>query len=184
MMTRVTLLSLLVCSMLTAVPLRAADPPSDVVRVTPLARDGQVYVSFELDGGLTDEMRETIQSGLPTALVYEFELRRNVPLWIDRTLATATVSASVQYDNLTRRHQLSRSIDGRVEAAQVTEDQGEVERWLTTFNRLALFTTADLEPNAEYYVRVRAHARPKSTWSMLPWDRGGAWGHARFTFIP
>jgi len=160
-----------------------ADPP-DVVRVTPLARDGEVYVSFTLDGGVTDEVRETISSGLQTAFVYEFELRRNVPAWVDRTLATATVTASVQYDNLTRRHQLTRSVDGRVEAAQVTEDLNEVVRWLTTFNRLPLFSTSDLEPNAEYYVRVRARARPRSTWSLLPWDRGGAWGHAKFTFLP
>ena len=38
----------------------------DTVRVTPLARDGQVYVSFSLDGGLTPDMRETIRSGLQT----------------------------------------------------------------------------------------------------------------------
>jgi hypothetical protein len=173
----------LVALVLAAPVARAADPP-DVVRVTPLPRDGEVYVSFTLDGGVTDEVRETIASGLQTAFVYEFELRRHVPMWVDRTIATATVTASVQYDNLTRRHQLSRSVDGRVEAARVTEDANDVVRWLTTFDRLPLFTTADLEPNSEYYVRVRAHARPRSTWSLLPWDRGGAWGHAKFTFLP
>jgi hypothetical protein len=154
------------------------------IRVTPLTRDGQLLVSFELPGAVTDEIRETIQSGLPTSFAYDFELRRGVPLWIDRTLAVATVLATVQYDNLTGRHQLSRSIDGRVEAALVTEDAATVERWLTRFDRVPIFSTADLETNAEYYVRVRAHARPKSTWSILPWDRGGAWGHARFTFLP
>src|SRR4051812_7945479 len=177
----------LACSLvllaLAAPAARAADPP-DVVRVTPLARDGEVYVTFTLDGGVTDEVRETIASGLQTAFVYEFELRRHVAMWVDRTIATATVTASVQYDNLTRRHQLSRSVDGRVETARVTEDANQVARWLTTFDRLPLFSTSDLEPNSEYYVRVRARARPRSTWSLLPWDRGGAWGHAKFTFLP
>jgi hypothetical protein len=163
----------------------AAAPPlaPGPIRVTPLARDGQLLVSFELPGAVTDEIRETIQSGLPTSFAYDFELRRGVPLWIDRTLAVATVLATVQYDNLTGRHQLSRSIDGRVEAALVTEDPATVEQWLTRFERLPIFSTADLETNAEYYVRVRARARPKNTWSILPWDRGGAWGHARFTFL-
>jgi hypothetical protein len=174
----------IVLLLLAAPAVRAADPPPEVVRVTPLARDGEVYVSFALDGGLTDQVRETIASGLQTAFVYDFELRRDVPGWVDRTIATASVTASVQYDNLTRRHQLSRSVDGRVEAARVTEDIHDVARWLTAFERLPLFSTADLEPNSEYYVRVRARARPRSTWSLLPWDRGGAWGHARFTFLP
>ena len=83
-------------------------------------------------------------------------------VWFDRTLATATVTASVQYDNLTRRYQLSRSIDGRVDAAEVTDDEADVERWITSVDRLSLFSTAGLEPNAEYYVRVRARARPRS----------------------
>jgi hypothetical protein len=175
--------SLLLPVFVVALAAPVADPP-DVVRVTPLPRDGEVYVSFALDGGVTDEVRETIASGLQTAFVYDFELRRDVPGWVDRTIATASVTASVQYDNLTRRHQLSRSVDGRVEAARVTEDIGDVVRWLTTFERLPLFSTAELEPNSEYYVRVRARARPRSTWSLLPWDRGGAWGHAKFTFLP
>lgn len=156
----------------------------ELIRVQPLARDGQVFVSFELSGGFPEDVRQTIRSGLPTSFAYELELRRGVPLWFDRTIAHSTVVASVQYDNLTRRHQLSRSVDGRVEAALVTEDEREVERWLTAVDRLPIFSTAGLEPNGEYYVRVRAQTRPRSTWSLWPFDRGGAWGHARFTFIP
>ena len=53
----------------------------DTVRVTPLARDGQVYVSFSLDGGLTPDMRETIRSGLQTTYAYDIELRRGVSIW-------------------------------------------------------------------------------------------------------
>jgi hypothetical protein len=155
----------------------------DTVRVTPLARDGQVYVSFSLEGGLTPDMRETIRSGLQTNVAYDIELRRGVAIWFDRTLAAATVTATVQFDNLTRRHQLSRSIDGRVDSAEVTESEEEVGRWMTSFDRLPLFSTTDLEPNAEYYVRVRARTHPRSTWSLWPWG-GSQWGHATFTFIP
>jgi hypothetical protein len=155
----------------------------DAVRVTPLARDGQVYVSFSLDGGLTPDMRETIRSGLQTTYAYDIELRRGVAIWFDRTLAATTVTATVQFDNLTRRHQLSRSIDGRVDAAEVTESEEEMGKWMTSFDHLPLFSTSDLEPNSEYYVRVRARTRPRSTWSLWPWG-GAQWGHASFTFIP
>lgn len=163
----------------------------DTVRVTPLVRDGKVYVSFSLEGGLTPEMRETIRSGLQTTYAYDLELRHGVAIWFDRTLAATTLTETVQFDNLTRRHQLSRSIDGRVDAAEVTESEEEVERWMTTCERLPLFTTENLEPNAEYYVRVRARTRPRSTWPLWPWGGGslwpwggGQWGHATFTFLP
>jgi hypothetical protein len=183
MMHRFPLLAIAAWLSIAAAP-QAPSGGAEPIRVMPLPRDGQVYVSFELAGGVTDEIRETIRSGLPTSFAYDFELRRDTALWVDRTIAVATVVATVQYDNLTRRHQLSRVIDGRVEAALVTEDPAEVVRWLTKFDRVPLFRTADLEPNAEYYVRVRARARPRSTWSLLPWDRNSAWGHARFTFLP
>ena len=142
---------------LAAAPQAAPPAGTESIRVMPLPRDGQVYVSFELAGGVTEEFRETIRSGLQTSFAYDFELRRGVPLWVDRTIAIATVVATVQFDNLTRRHQLSRLIDGRVEDALVTENQAEVDRWLTKFDRVPLFRTTELEPNAEY---LRPRARP------------------------
>ena len=51
-----------------------------------------------------------------------------VPAWVDRTIATTVVSASDRYDNLLRRHSLSRSVDGRVDQVSVTEDRDVVRR--------------------------------------------------------
>ena len=157
---------------------------ADVVRVMPLVRDSRVFVSFELADGFTPEILEAIHSGLPTTFTYDVELRRGVPFWMDRTLASATIAASVRFDNLTRRHQLSRSLDGRMEESRVTEDEDDVRRFMTRFERVPLFRTADLEANVEYYVRVRARTRPRDAWFFWPWDRGAASGNANFTFIP
>jgi len=152
------------------------------IQVAPLVRDGRVLVSFRLDNGFTDEVRESIRSGLETTISYEVALRRSVPGWFDETLAVATVSATARYDNLTRLHQLSRTIDGRGEEPLVSEHQEAVRAWMTEFDRLSLFSTAVLEPNREYYVRVRARTRPRFGWFFWPWDRGAS-GHATFTFI-
>ena len=56
--------------------------------------------------------------------------------------------------------------------------------WMTHFERIPLSATSALETNGEYYVRVRAHTRPRNTWFVWPWDRSGVFGHAKFTFIP
>ena len=153
------------------------------LRVRPLVRDGQVLVTFALDGGLTDEMKAVVSSGLRTVFTYTVELKMKVPAWVDRTVATAVVSTSVDYDNLTRRHTVSQAKDGRVEQSIVVEDPAQVAQMVTNFERLPLFDTRQLEANREYYVLVRADARPRSTAGLWPWS-GTASGSARFTFIP
>ena len=152
--------------------------------VTPLARDGHVLVSFELNDGFTDEVRDAIQSGLATTFLYDIELRRGAVTWFDRTIAEVTITTTVRFDNLTRRYQMSRTVDGRVEDARPTEDQGAMRRFMTQFVRIPLSTTSVLETNAEYYVRIRAHTRPHNSWFFWPWDHGSTLGHAKFTFIP
>lgn len=154
------------------------------LHVQPLAREGRVFVSFELADGVDGEVLEAIHSGLLTTFTYDVELRREVALWFDRTLQAAKVSATVQYDNLTRQHQLQVLVDGRVQDARVTADPDAVRRALTVFERLPLFTTDGLDPNGEYDVRVRARTRPRGGWFLWPFDRGTATGRARFTFIP
>ena len=151
--------------------------------MTPIARDGQVFVSFELSDGLTSDVRDAIQSGLATTFSYEVELRHGSAAWFDRTVASLTVIATVRFDNLTRRYQMSRTLDGRVEDARPTEDQDAMRRWMTHFDRVPLSTTASLEANGEYYIRIRAHTRPHNAWFVWPWDRASAFGHAKFTFI-
>ena len=155
----------------------------DGVRIIPLVRDGHVLVTFELPDGYTQEMRAAIQSGLRTTFTYTVDLRVEVPAWTDRTIETVTVSSVVKYDNLTRRHTVERTLDGRVSESKVTEDEAVVRQFMTGFQRLPLFRTSKLEANREYYVRVRATARPSSG-SML-WPFGsGVTGLAKFTFIP
>jgi len=155
-----------------------ADPD---IRVTPIARDGQVVVSFDLSDGFTPEVRDAIQSGLSTTFSYDVDLRRGATLF-DRTMASVTISATVRFDNLTRRYQMSRMVDGRVEDARPTEVQEAVRNWMTHFERIPLSTTAALEANGEYYVRVRAHTRPHNAWFFWPWG-GAVLGQAKFTFI-
>ena len=154
----------------------------ETLRIVPIVGDDKVLVSFELADGFTDEVREAISSGLRTTFTYEIELRMVVPIWVDPTICTATVTATDQYDNLTRRHTLSRTIDGRVEEASEAVDAAVVKRWLTTLNRLPLCQTSKLDSSRDYYVRISARARPRGS-SLLGWANPVI-GQAKFTFIP
>jgi hypothetical protein len=154
------------------------------IQVMPVAREGRVYVSFRLSDGFTDEVADAIHSGLTLTFNYDVDLKRSAAVWLDRTIASATVSASVKYDTLTRKYSVTRAYDGRIESADTTENEDAVRGWLTNFDRLPLFSTAGLEVNAEYYLRVRARTSPRTVLFFWPWDRHDVAGMTKFTFIP
>jgi putative intracellular protease/amidase len=145
---------------------------AQAIHVTPLVRDGRVFVSFKLaDAFDNEEIRAAVHSGLTITFVYDVELRRGASLWIDRTLDAATVSAGVQYDNLARRYHMTLRADGRLEDTQTVDE------------KLNLFSAGRLEPNIEYYVRVRARTTPRNAAFVWPWQGGDVAGFAKFTFL-
>ena len=152
------------------------------LRIVPLVRDDRVLVTFELADGFTEEVRAAIRSGLKTTFTYVVDLRLEVPVWVDRTIATAVITNSVEYDNLTRLHSVVRVLDGKVESMEVTDDETVVRQLMTSFRRLPLFRTSILVPNREYYVRISATARPSNGAFLWPWGSGTS-GQAKFTFI-
>ena len=164
--------------------LAAGQPAAQILQVTPLPRDGEVLVSFKLDEPMTDDIKAAIQSGLIVRFSYKVELRRSSAAWFDRTIETASVGVSVKYDNLTRRYSVSRTIDSRMDWADTTQKEDEAWHWLTSnFTRLSLFRGVPLEPNAEYYVKVRANASPRNASFLWPWAADDAVGFAKFTFV-
>jgi hypothetical protein len=159
-------------------------PSGQILEVAPLPRDGQVLVSFKLGDAFTDEVESAVHSGLTVSFVYKVDLMRASATWFDRTLASTVVTATVRYDNLTRKYHMTRTLDGRIERAETTASKEFVRDWLTTvFERLPLFTSVSLQPNSEYYVRVRAHTTPRTAAFLWPWDGHDVVGLAKFTFL-
>lgn len=155
---------------------------AQTVQVTPLAKDGRVLVTLQMPDVFTPEMREAMHSGLPLTFFYEVELKRSSTLWVDRTIASATISATVRFDNLTRRYAATRREDGRIDAVETLDREDAARAWLTVFEKLPIFSSARLAPNAEYNLRVRAHYTPRNASFVWPWE-GGVAGLARFTFL-
>jgi hypothetical protein len=93
------------------------------------------------------------------------------------------VSAGVQYDNLARRYHVKLWADGRLEDSKTLDREEDARRWLTEFQRLNLFSAGRLEPNAEYYVRVRARTTPRNAAFVWPWQGTDVAGLAKFTFL-
>lgn len=156
---------------------------AQTIQVTPLTRDDRVLVTFRLSDVFTDDVRAAIHSGLTITFIYDVELKRGAALWIDRTMASSTVSAGVRYDNLARRYHVTRRWDGRMDRVEVLEREEDVRDWLTNFDKLPLFSNTTLETNAEYYLRVRARTTPRNASFVWPWQGSDVAGLAKFTFL-
>ncbi len=179
MMMRMRALALVFGLVVTTAGLQAADP---MLRITPISSNDRLLVTCELEGADVNAVHEAIASGLRTTFTYELELRTVVPGWIDRTITTTVVTMSDQYDNLTRRHTLSRIVDGHVEDTTVTEDEAVVRSWLTKLNRVPVYDTSRLDAARDYYVRITSRARPFGG-SLLGLTRTIT-ASAKFTVVP
>src|SRR3954466_12186516 len=164
--------------------LAMAPPEGQILQVAPLARGDEVLVSFKLAQEPSQEIRSAIHSGLTVSLVYKVDLRRSSAVWLDRTIASSGVIATVRFDNLTRKYAVTRAIDGRIDKAESMEREEAAWAWLTDqFDRLPLFRSESPQVNAEYYVRVRAHTTPRIMSFVWPWQADDVVGLAKFTFM-
>lgn len=164
--------------------LLALAPAGQILEVAPLPRDGQVLVSFKLGDAFTEEVEAAVHSGLTVSFVYKVDSMRGSAVWFDRTIASAVVTATVRFDNLTRKYHITRMLDGRIERAETTASRELVREWLTAdFERLPLFRSVALQPNSEYDVRVRAHTTPRNAAFLWPWDGHDVAALAKFTFL-
>ena len=166
---------------LTAVVTLAA--VTDVVKVTPLVADGRVFTSFAAPAAFTADAREVVKSGLQLTFTFSVELRRPSSVWFDHTLSSATLAASVKFDNLTRVYQVSKLQEGRVVWSEHTADEDQMRGWITTFDSVPLDPIEPLEPNADYYVRVRVRASPRLAFAWWPFSHDDGSGRKDFTFI-
>jgi hypothetical protein len=160
--------------------------PTGEIRVTTVVSDGRVLASVTVPSAWTTETRQLVRSGLLLTFSYDVELRRPSPIWFDSTLARVRIGSAVKYDNLTGTYQLSRTRDGRVVQSEPSKEEPQVREWMTTFDRVPLEVAGGLEPNVEYYVRVRLFCSPRRTisfWSMWPFGHDDGSGRADFTFI-
>ncbi len=156
------------------------------VKVTPVVSEGRVLATFAAPAAWTPEAREMVRGGVTLTYAFDVELRRPSSLWVDALLAHARVEAQVKFDTLTGSFQVSRMRDGRVLESNRSEQEPAVRGWMTEFQRVLLEPAQPLEPNAEYYVRVRLFATPRrnvSLWTLWPFSRDDGSGRATFTFI-
>jgi hypothetical protein len=157
---------------------------AEIVELVPVHRRDKIYVSFRMTEAFNEEVERAVAAGLPVTFRYTVELKMVRAVWLNKKVTTRHIRTTVTYDNLTERYKLAREIDGEIDASDMVSDPEAMRQFMVTFDALELFDTSALEPNGEYYVRVKGVVRDRNLFLFVPWDVGSGWKKAYFTYLP
>lgn len=139
------------------------------------ATGGQVLVSFRLDGGMSPEIRERIESGLPTSFVYELELMRDRKHWWDRGLRSSRIEVVAMYNAVTHEYLLNTKHDGRLIGSETVRDADELESTMTEFVSFPAFVIEPTPDRGRFLVRARVDLGVGAMLGFIPFQRSTAW---------
>lgn len=169
------------CFVLVSHPPAAA---AELVDLGLLIKEKKVFVTFRMTDAFNEDIERSIASGLPVSFRYEVQLKKVRAIWLNQRVDTRRITNTVTYNNITERYALSRDIDGRIVATSVVADHNEMMEFMTVIDDLALFEVSGLEPNADYYLRVKGLVKERNLFLFIPWDQDSGWEKKYFTYLP
>jgi hypothetical protein len=176
---RVTVRRFLVAILLACaagVPCFAAAPVVTDLRAERL--DSRVLVSLRLEGGLDPARLEEIEAGIETTVRYRLRLMRGRAGLPDTELAAVDVESSVRRDALSRQYTLTRKAGGETVEKRMTADGVEMQKFLTSLERVPLADAQVIAKPDECYVRARAELGLTWRFYLIPWPLTTEWARA------
>ena len=133
-------------------------PAGAELRISNLAvflNDFDVTVNVVLLGTLSETLRESLHSGLPTHVRLHVELWQQNRLVADRRIQARTIERQLSYNVLTKEYKVV-SLSGEQREPYLTKDLREARRVISEARVHNLAPAASLSQWELYYVRVRS----------------------------
>jgi hypothetical protein len=162
---------LLACA--AAAPCSAAAPTVSDLKADKV--DGRILVSLRLEGGLDPARLDEIEAGIETTVRYRLRLLHQRAGLPDTELAAVDVESSVRRDALSRQYTLTRKAGGETVEKKMTADGAEMQRFLTTLERVPLADVQDIDKPSECYIRARADLGLTWRFYLIPWPLTTEW---------
>jgi Domain of unknown function (DUF4390) len=136
---------------------------------------GQVLVSFRLDGGFSDDLVRRIESGLPTGFTYELDLARDRKRWWDDSIANTRLEVVAMFNAITREYLVNTKIQGKLIDSRTLRDLGDLERAMTRFTALPVFSIEPGGSRSRYLLRARVELGTGHVLGFIPFLRTTDW---------
>jgi hypothetical protein len=135
-----------------------------------VAVDGnRVLASFRLRDAFDRRMVDRLESGLPTSIVYRFELHSDRKRWYDNHLESSTLEVSALYDAVSRSYTVHSRLDGELVESRTVRDREALEAAMTRVERLPVFTLGPETPSRRrLLLKARAELGSRMLFSLVP----------------
>jgi len=128
----------------------------------------RVLVSLTLADAFHHRLRERVDSGLPTSILYRFEIDEDRTRWWDRYLDERTLEVTAMYDAVARQYAVNYKMDGKLIDSRTVHDQEALAEAMTRVQSLPIFTLAALPRRRRLLVKARAELGSRTVLSLVP----------------
>jgi len=129
---------------------------------------GRVLTSFTLRGAFDRRLSERVESGLPTSILYRFELARDRKRWWDQKIDDNTLEVVAVYDAVARAYTVHHKLDGKLIESRTVRERQELEAAMTVIQQLPVFSLEGLAREGRLLVKVQAEMGSRTMLSFIP----------------
>lgn len=157
--------------------------PAEIRDLSARVDGDRLLASFRLDHALGDDFQRKVRSGLPTEILYEFELRRPRRSWFDATVARSRMQVVAMYNATTDEYLVNFKHDGELVSSRSVREVDDVRAALTRLDDVYVLPLGDRRPAERLHLRVRAELGTKTWLAFIPRTLETDWA-ATEPFLP
>jgi hypothetical protein len=128
----------------------------------------RVMASFVLRKAFDQRLAERVDSGLPTSILYRFELARDRQRWWDQKLRSGTLEVVAVYDAVSRSYTVHYKLDDKLIESRTVREPKALEEAMTHIEKLPVFSVAGLPREWRLLVKVEAELGSRTLLSIIP----------------
>ncbi len=164
-----------------------APPAGADARITDLqvSLDGtRVLASLKLQDAFDRRLTERLDSGLPTSILYQFELHSDRKRWYDNRLEAATLEVVAMYDAVSRTYTVHSRLDGELIESRTVRDRKALETAMTQIERVPVFTLERPPGRRRLLIKARAELGSRLLLSFIPVTTTTDWADSSKFRVP
>lgn len=128
----------------------------------------RVLTTFVLRNAFDRRFSERVDSGLPTSILYRFELARDRKRWWDQKLRGATFEVVATYDAVARSYSVHYKLDDKLIESRTVRERKALEEAMTHVENLPVFSVTGYPNDWRLLVKVEAELGSRTVLSLIP----------------
>jgi hypothetical protein len=116
--------------------------------------DGNLIVSFKLNGVFSSQLNEVILNGTPVTFTFFVTLYQVRDLWLDKKIVNIKIDHMMKYDILQEKFIMKRS--WRIDEILVTDSFAEAQKVMTEISNLKILPFDWLKNDGRYQIGIKA----------------------------